>query len=109
MEKSTDIVLVLTTVADDGSGETLARALVDERLAACVNLLAPMTSVYRWRGAVHQDIERQLMIKTTADRVAAVQARVRTLHPYKLPEFLVVTVSGGSDAYFEWVRTETRV
>ena len=63
----TDIVLVLTTVADDERADWIARALVDERLAACVNLHGPMTSVYRWKGAVERDAERQLVIKTTRD------------------------------------------
>lgn len=103
-----NIVLILTTVPDGEAGEAIARALVDERLAACVNLLAPMTSLYRWKGAVERDVERQLMIKTAADRIASIQTRLRELHSYELPEFLVLPVSGGSAAYVDWVQAQTR-
>ena len=91
----------------DDRGEAIARALVDERLAACVNLLGPMTSFYRWHGAVERDVERQLLIKTTRGRVAALQARLIELHPYDLPEFVVLPVSEGGPAYLDWVRNET--
>src|ERR1700730_18659609 len=103
----TDVVLVLTTVPADDRGEAIARALVDERLAACVNVLGPMTSFYRWHGAVERDVERQLLIKTTRGRVAALQARLIELHPYDLPEFVVLPVSEGGPAYLDWVRNET--
>lgn len=99
----TDVVIVLTTVSEAGLGETIARALVEERLAACVNVHAPMTSIYRWEGRVEQGPERQLVIKTTRDRVPLVQARVAALHSYDLPEFLVVPVLDGSPAYLGWV------
>lgn len=101
------IVLVLTTCPDDDRAQLVARALVDQRLAACVNISAPMTAVYRWNGAVSVDTERQLVIKTTDDRVAAIQAQLGTLHPYELPEFLVVAVESGSDAYLSWVAAES--
>src|SRR5438552_10418162 len=103
----TDAVLVLTTVADDDRAEPLARTLVEERLAACVNLHPPMVSIYRWKGAVERDAERQLVIKTTRDRLLALELRVRELHPYEVPELIVLAVDGGSAAYFDWVRTET--
>lgn len=102
------VVLVLTTVPDAARGETIARALVDGRLAACVNVCAPMTSLYRWKGVVERDVEHQLVIKTTPDRVAAIEARLAELHPYELPEFLVLPVAHGSAAYVEWVAAETR-
>jgi periplasmic divalent cation tolerance protein len=102
-----DIVLVLTTVATLEAAETIGRTLVEERLAACVNVLAPMISIYRWHGAVERDEERQLVIKTTRQQAAAVQARVAALHPYELPELLVVPVAGGGDAYLQWVKAET--
>jgi periplasmic divalent cation tolerance protein len=98
-----DVVLILTTVPDDERAEPLARAIVDERLAACVNLHAPMTSIYRWQGQVERSAERQLIIKTTRDRVPALDARLRQLHSYELPEFIVVSAAGGSDAYLAWV------
>jgi periplasmic divalent cation tolerance protein len=100
-------VLVLTTVPDEERGETIARALVDEGLAACVNVGAAMTSVYRWKGAVERATEHQVVIKTLRSRVPAIEARVAALHPYDVPEFLVVDVSGGSAQYLEWIRVET--
>ena len=96
-------MLVLTTLGADADAAALARTLVDERLAACVNILPAMTSVYRWKGAVEHDREQQLVIKTTAERVPALEARIHTLHPYELPEFLVLPASGGSTAYMTWV------
>jgi periplasmic divalent cation tolerance protein len=97
-------VLVLTTIGADTDGHGLARTLVEEHLAACVNVLPVMTSVYRWKGQVEQDKEQQLIIKTTPDRVEALQSRLRELHTYELPEFLVVDADGGSSAYLAWVR-----
>ena len=102
------VVLVLTTVPSDAVGEEIATVLVTERLAACVNISAPMTSVYRWKGNVERDAERQLVIKTTAERVKALQQRIKELHSYELPEFLVIEVSGGSDAYLKWVAPESQ-
>jgi periplasmic divalent cation tolerance protein len=104
----TDIVLILTTVPARDQGEAIARALVEETLAACVNLLPPMTSIYRWRGAVERESECQIVIKTTRGRIAAIQARVKALHSYDLPEFIVLPVVDGSEGYLEWVRAETR-
>ena len=97
------IVLVLTTLGADADAAALARTLVEERLAACVNVLPPMTSVYRWKGQVEQDREQQVILKTTADRVAALEARLAALHPYELPEFLVIPAAGGSEAYLAWI------
>ena len=99
----TDVVLVLSTVPADDSGERLALALVEERLAACVNLLAPMVSTYRWKGRVERQAERQLVIKTTRDRVAVLEARLAALHSYELPEFIVLAVDSGSSGYLSWV------
>lgn len=96
-------VLVLTTIGADADGPALARTLVDEHLAACVNVLPVMTSVYRWKGQVEQDREQQLVIKTTAEQLDALEARVRELHAYELPEFLVLSADG-SDAYLAWVK-----
>jgi periplasmic divalent cation tolerance protein len=102
-----DVVLVLTTVPVGDRGEAIARALVDERLAACVSVLAPMTSFYRWHGSVERDAEHQLIIKTTRERVAAIKARLAELHSYDVPELVVLPVSDGGSAYLEWVRSET--
>ena len=87
---SVEYVVVLTTLPADADGPAFGRALLDERLAACVNLLAPMESVYRWEGQVEQETERQVIIKTTRDRLAALWDRVRELHPYEVPEFIVL-------------------
>jgi periplasmic divalent cation tolerance protein len=103
-----DLVIVLTTMPDDARADELARTLVDERLAACVNVHGPMRSTYRWKGKVERDAERQLVIKTTRDRVSALETRLRALHPYELPEFIVIAVDGGGDAYLKWVDDETR-
>ncbi len=103
----TDIVLVITTVRDEAQAETIGRALVEERLAACVNVHAAMVSFYRWKGAIERDAERQLAIKTTRRRLTALQARLFELHPYELPELIVIAVEEGSASYLEWVRTET--
>ena len=96
-------VLVLTTLAADADGDALARTLVDERLAACVNLLPRMTSVYRWKGQIERDQEQQVIIKTTSNRVEALQQRVRELHTYDVPEFLVLAAEGGAAAYLAWL------
>jgi periplasmic divalent cation tolerance protein len=103
-----DVVVVLTTMPDTARADELARTLVDERLAACVNVSAPMTSTYRWKGAVEREAERQLVVKTTRDRLEMLEARVRELHPYELPEFLVLTVESGSAVYAAWVHDQTR-
>src|SRR6185503_21121002 len=102
-----DLVIVLTTMPDDARADELARTLVDERLAACVNVHGPMTSTYRWKGKVERDAERQLVIKTTRARLPAVEERLRRLHPYELPELIVIGPEGGSDAYLRWVGEET--
>jgi periplasmic divalent cation tolerance protein len=104
----TNPALVLTTVADEAAAETIARALVDERLAACVNVLAPMLSFYRWKEGIERESERQLLIKTSRDRLPDLERRLHDLHPYELPEFLVVDVKEGSEAYLAWIISETR-
>ena len=103
MSDSASIVLVLTTVPAGDRGDAIARALVEERLAACVNVGAPMTSFYRWRGAVERNDERQVVVKTTRDRLPALQARLAELHTYEVPEFLVIAVAGGSVPYLDWI------
>ena len=104
---SQEYVIVLTTLPADADGAAFARDLVEERLAACVNLSAPMKSIYRWEGTVETESERQLVIKTSRDRVAALWDRVRELHPYEMPEFLVTPIVDGNDAYLRWVGEST--
>ena len=100
-------LLVLTNLPDRTAAERLADALVEKRLAACVNILAPCRSVYRWQGAVQHDEEHPLLIKTSADRYAALEAAIRAGHPYELPEIIAVPIERGLAAYLEWVATET--
>ena len=102
-----EAAIVLTTVASGTDAIGLARTLVEERLAACVNILPPMTSVYRWQGRIEEEQEQQMLIKTTAERLPALEERLRQLHPYEVPEFLVLRVAGGSDAYLTWVGENT--
>jgi periplasmic divalent cation tolerance protein len=102
-------VLVLTTFPADQDAEPLARALVDERLAACVNILPPMRSIYTWKGATEHADERQLLIKSTAHRVKDLETRLKELHPYDVPEFLVISILDGSGAYLTWVAESTSV
>lgn len=104
---SHDYVIVLTTLPADADAAAFARELVGARLAACVNLSAPMESIYRWDGTVEVETERQLVIKTSRERVPALWDRVRELHPYDMPEFLVTPVVDGNDAYLRWVAEST--
>ena len=99
-----EFALVLTSIAAEGDADAIAKALVDERLAACVSVLPPMQSTYRWKGTVESAAERQLLIKTKAAQVAALEVRVRELHPYEVPEFLVLAIDAGSPAYLSWLR-----
>ena len=100
-------MIVLTTLSASTDADAFARMLVTDRLAACVNVLPPMTSLYRWKDAIEEDSERQLVIKTTGDRVAAIEARFRELHPYELPEFLILTADASS-AYSAWLGDAVR-
>jgi periplasmic divalent cation tolerance protein len=103
----TDYVIVLTTLPVDTDALTFAQALVEARLAACVNLLPVMESIYRWEGKIEQDQELQVVIKTSRVRVVALWERVRELHPYDLPEFIVLPIVDGNDAYLRWVGEST--
>lgn len=103
-----EYVVVLTTLPLTEDAADFGRTLVLERLAACVTVLAEVQAVYRWEGEVCEDRERQLIIKTTRDRLEALEQRVRALHPYQVPEFLAVPVTYGSGAYLAWLRDSTR-
>lgn len=102
------ILLVCSSFPDPGSAETAARALVEERLAACVQLLPGARSIYRWAGKLECATETLLQAKTVADRLDALTARLQALHPYELPEIVAVQAEAGLPAYFDWVRAETR-
>jgi periplasmic divalent cation tolerance protein len=101
-----DLILILTTMPDDDRADAVARTLVEEQLAACVNVHGPMMSIYRWKGQVEREAERQLVIKTTRERLSALEARLRALHPYELPEFVVIAANG-SEAYVNWMAEAT--
>ena len=101
------VQVVLVTAPDLDTAARRGRALVEERLAACVNLVPGLRSIYRWEGALHDDAEVLLLVKTRTDRLEALSARVKELHPYALPEVLALPASGGSPAYLEWLRTES--
>ena len=100
-------LLVLTNLPDRAVAERLAETLIEKRVAACVNILAPCRSVYRWKGAVQHDEEHPMLIKTTAERYAALEQALRAGHPYELPEIIAVPVERGLGAYLDWVASET--
>jgi periplasmic divalent cation tolerance protein len=102
----TDLVLLLTTMPGGEAGEHIARTVVEERLAACASLLPPMVSLYRWKGEVQREEERQLLIKSTREALPALQARLAALHPYEVPEMLVVAIDDASEPYGAWVQGE---
>jgi periplasmic divalent cation tolerance protein len=102
----TGVAVVLTAVPDAAVADRIARALVDERLAACVSVLGAARSTYRWQGEVESADELPLLIKTTAGRLGALTARLVALHPYQVPEVLVLAVGAGLPAYLDWVREQ---
>ena len=101
------LLLVLTNLPDRAAAEKLADALIAKQVAACVNILAPCRSVYRWQGAVQHDEEHPVLIKTTRQRYAALEAAIREAHPYELPEIIAVPIERGLPAYLAWVAAET--
>ena len=102
-------LLVLTNLPDRASAERLAAALVEARVAACVNILAPCRSVYRWKDAVQRDEEHPVLIKTTRERYPALEAAIRERHPYELPEIVAVPIVRGLPDYLGWVAEETAI
>lgn len=102
-------LLVLTNLPDRPSAEALARELVEARLAACVNVLAPCHSVFRWQGVLETADEVPLLIKTTSERYAALAAAIRSHHPYELPEVIALPIVNGLPDYLAWVASETRL
>lgn len=104
----TDFQIVLTTCADREQAERIAHRLVEQHLAACVNILPGVQSIYRWQGAVESAAEVLLLIKTSAAHSNEVQSTIASLHSYEVPEFLVLPVSGGSEAYLAWLNASLR-
>jgi periplasmic divalent cation tolerance protein len=104
-----EYVIVLTTLPADGEIATaFARTLVEERLAACVNVMGEMQSVYAWEGLVEEEQERQIIIKTLTDRLESLWERVKELHSYEVPEFIVLPITDGNDVYLRWMKESTR-
>jgi len=106
---SSEVLLVITNLPDPHSAAQLAEKLVGERLAACVNILAPCASVYRWQGAVETATETPLLIKTLRSRYGKLEQAIRAAHPYELPEIVAVPVESGLPAYLDWVAAETAI
>ncbi len=102
----TDVCTVLTTVPDMESGERLGRALVEERLAACANVVPGVVSLYWWEGTLARSAEALVLLKTTSARLDALQSRTVDLHPYEVPEVLAFPVRTGHAPYLAWVRRE---
>jgi periplasmic divalent cation tolerance protein len=101
-----EVRVAFITAPDLEKATGIARALVEERLAACVNLLPGIRSVYRWEGSIEEDAEVLLVVKTRADRAGELVDRVVELHPYDVPEVVMLPAVGGSPAYLDWVREE---
>lgn len=101
------VLVVVSTFPDETSARAAAAALLEARAAACVNILAPALSVYRWRGAVEEAREHPVLVKTIASRYAEVERLLRRSHPYELPEIVAVPVERGLPGYLDWVRAET--
>ena len=99
--------VVLTTIGTNEAAEKLAHELVERRLAACVNIVGPIRSIYRWQEAVHDDQEYLLVIKTTAERAAQLRSILKELHPYELPECIELPIEGGSEEYLAWLAAAT--
>jgi periplasmic divalent cation tolerance protein len=104
----TDFMQVVTTVDSEDSAELLARGIVDARLAACVQIVGPIRSLYWWQGSIDDAREWQLVIKTTSERLSALEAHIKENHSYETPEITVTEISGGSREYLNWISAETR-
>lgn len=104
---SVDAILVLTNLPSQASAEQLAQVLVDEKLAACINILAPCTSIYCWQGKTERVIEFPLIIKTISACYAALEQVILREHPYELPEIIHVPITGGLPAYLNWLTKES--
>jgi len=106
MESMANARIVLTTIGDKDAAGKLGHELVARRLAACVNIVGPIRSIYRWRDRVEDEAEFLLLIKTTAECAAELRSALKSLHPYELPECVELAVTGGSEEYLAWVAAE---
>lgn len=102
------VIAVLTNLPDSASAFNLARILVERRLAACVNVLSPATSFYRWEGRLQQEQETPLIIKSTTEAYSELERAIRELHPYELPEIIALPVTQGLESYLGWVAAECK-
>ena len=103
----TDCCQVATTVATESAAAALSEVLVDERLAACVQVIGPIRSTYRWKGAMENSSEWLCLAKTATARLPALYDRIRSLHSYEQPEIVATPIAGGDPGYLEWVKRET--
>ena len=102
-----DCILVLCTCPNEACATHIVRALIEERLAACVNRIPGLTSTYRWKGVIHNDGEVLLLIKSVRERFDALRERIIALHPYELPEVIAVDIGLGNTPYLDWIARET--
>lgn len=102
------VLLILTNAPDETTAHAIARSLVEQKLAACVNLLPGVRSVYRWQGAIEEAEEITMLIKSTPERYAELEAAIRRVHPYEVPEIIAVPVTAGLPEYLGWVGSETK-
>ena len=104
---SSRATLIMVTAWSEEQAATIGRALVGERLAACVNIVGPIRSIFRWQGEVQNDREHLMLIKTRASLVSKIERRVRELHSYEVPEVIALLISGGSKPYLDWLLDST--
>ena len=108
MQGHTGYILILSACPEAGVAGDIAQALVAAKLAACVNIIPGIASRFRWLGRIEQAEEHLLIIKTTHDRYSDVEKKIRSMHPYELPEIIAVPVAGGLAEYLDWIDQETR-
>ena len=99
-----EFVIVLTTLPTEVETADFAKTLIDDRLAACVSVHPEIKSFYTWQSQLMEESEQQILIKTTANRIKELQSRILELHPYKIPELLVIPITDGSEPYLEWIK-----
>jgi len=100
--------LVLSTIDSHQEAERIAQLLVEERLAACVNIVPKITSIYRWKEALERATEHLMIMKTAEDRLPSLTQRIKELHPYEVPEVIALSIEDGDSAYLDWILSETR-
>jgi periplasmic divalent cation tolerance protein len=105
--KVTDAIVVLINTGSQGQALEIARVLVEERLAACANIISPIRSIYRWQGAVQDEAEHMMIVKTRAELFARLEARVKELHSYAVPEIIALPIVEGAKSYLDWIFEST--